>query len=186
MSSLNTWDDCEPPAEPPRITLQVANINQGVLTLAGCPRECQPCRALRSATDAGDEMDVDEITAVLLDAGLPVLICGGEPFAQASSVAQLLVSLHIQSPGLHITLYTSLAIEDILETVTEAIPAAWVILSEANVLVDHGCQLEHEQRRAINLRATWAEAWHTLVLVDGSALQRASRPIEPVRIPALS
>jgi len=151
-----------------------------VLYLAGCPIRCPGCQSPHLwPEDSGEEMDVDAVAAELLDTGLPVTISGGEPFAQAEGVNELLIKLRIQQPDLHIVVYTGFVVEDIIGTMVEAIPEMWVILSHANVLVDGPYQPEDDHdwvqwrgsanQRPINLRATWARAWRSLALLDWDA-----------------
>jgi len=173
-------------------TLRVAQINpssyvdgpgrRAVLYLAGCPIQCPGCQSRHLWPEdnepghAGLAMDVDEVAARLLDTGLPVTISGGEPLAQAAAVAELLIELRIQQPEVHIVVYTGFVVEDILDTLTQATPEIWVILQFANVLVDGPFQPEDDHdwvqwrgsrnQRPIDLRATWAQAWRFLALLD--------------------
>jgi len=170
--------------------LQVAHINpssyvdgpgqRAVLYLAGCPIRCPGCQSpYLWDENAGAATDVDQVAACLLDTGLPITISGGEPFAQAPAVAELLVDLRIQQPDLHIIVYTGFVVEDILDAIAPAMPEAWVILHAANVLVDGPFQPEddHDQvqwrgssnQRPIDLRATWERAWRSLALLDWDA-----------------
>lgn len=127
-------------------TLKVAQIlhesytdgpgRRAVLFVNGCPVMCPGCQSPHLwGLDGGTEMKVDDVAAELLDTGLPVTISGGEPFAQAEGVAELLVVLRVQRPDLHIIVYSGFVLEDILE-MSEAIPEMKVILDFASVLVD--------------------------------------------------
>lgn len=80
-------------------------------------------------------MDIAEVAAELLDTGLPITISGGEPFAQAEAVAELLVAIKIQDPGRHVIVYSGFTLEDLL-TMAEAIPEIIVMLRKADILVD--------------------------------------------------
>jgi len=104
--------------------------------LQGCPINCPGCHSpARHPADAGHEMPVDEVAARLLDVQLPVTISGGEPLLQSAAVADLVVMLHLQKPGLHIIVYTGLTYDDIM-AIAPALPGLWTIMKQVDVLVD--------------------------------------------------
>lgn len=179
-------------------TIQVAHIihsstvdgpgERAVLFVQGCPIHCPGCQSPKlQAFDGGIQMDVEAVAAELLDTGLPVTISGGEPFAQARAVADLLAVLRNQRPDLHIIVYSGFTLDDIVSLMPEMMPGAYEILCMANVLVDgpYIAELDHDKmqwrgssnQRPINLVATswWSsqpelviEDWDTQVLtIDG-------------------
>lgn len=131
----------------------VRDIRQVELRLAGCPLDCEG-RCWSACT----ERDVDEVEAEILDARLPLTICGGEPFDQAVALVDLIFKARIQNPDLHVTIRTCLAIEDILDVLYEVEPLAAGLLRLADVLVDG-------EGRRIDLPATFETGWDRLVLV---------------------
>jgi len=80
-------------------------------------------------------MDIDAVAAELLDTGLPVTVSGGEPFAQASAVAELLAVLRNQRPDLHIIVYSGFTFEQLCN-MAAFVDGVHDILIAANVLVD--------------------------------------------------
>jgi anaerobic ribonucleoside-triphosphate reductase activating protein len=106
------------------------------LFLAGCPIHCDGCQS-RHMWDvkSGFPMDVDSVAAMLLQANRPITISGGEPFAQADAVADLICELKLQDPEREILVYSGYTLEQLLLwSVSDASTA--FILRNADILVD--------------------------------------------------
>lgn len=107
-----------------------------VVLMHGCPIHCPDCQNKHLwDLDGGQEMDTDDLAAMILDSKLPLSLTGGEPFAQAEAVAELLVAIDIQDPDRHVIVYSGFTLEDLL-TMAEAIPEIIVVLRKADILVD--------------------------------------------------
>jgi len=107
-----------------------------VLYVQGCPIRCPGCQSPHLWNhEGGTSRDIDDVAAELLDTGLPVTISGGEPMAQAEAVADLLATMRVQRPNLHIVLYSGFVLEDLVE-IAPAIPAIMAALYQVDVLVD--------------------------------------------------
>ena len=137
---------------------------RAVLYTQRCPVRCPGCQSPHLwDEDGGQEMVVDQVAVELLSAGLPVTISGGEPFAQAEAVADLIATMRLQNPGLEVVVYSGFVIEDLI-LMARAIPAIWDVLAMADVLVDgpYIAALDHdrmqwrgaENQRPIDLQAT--------------------------------
>ena len=136
-------------------TLQVAHVihkshvdgpgARAVVYLQGCPIMCPSCQSPRLHDfDGGETRDVLDLARELMETGLPITISGGEPFAQAEGVANLLSILRAEGPSLHVIVYSGFVIEDLVDLIP-ASPRIYDILSLANVLVDgpYIAELDH-------------------------------------------
>jgi len=161
-----------------------------VLFLQGCPIRCPGCQN-RHLWDpkGGKEIPVEEVARRLLTTGLPVTISGGEPFAQARELAEL---LHIlKEAGVHVIVYSGFRFE-VLLSIAGAVPGIMTTLHLADVLVDGpfiaslkegaGPYRGSANQRAIDLPATFAAGevvevdWGELavsILPDGSVVSQA-------------
>jgi anaerobic ribonucleoside-triphosphate reductase activating protein len=170
-------------------TLRVASFNEksyvdgpgarAVVYLQGCLIRCEGCQSPHLwDLDGGEEWDVVDVAGKLLDTELPVTISGGEPFAQAEGVAELLVALRIQRPEIEVIVYSGYVFEDLLE-MAQAIPAISWVLENTNVLVDGPFSVQENDdfvqwrgsrnQRVIDVQATLRTAGFTmgrLVLLD--------------------
>lgn len=147
---------------------------RAALFLQGCPIHCPGCQNRHLWNpDAGHTATVDQVANVLLATGLPVTISGGEPFYQASALAELVGRL--KAAGRHVIVYTGYALEDLLD-VADAMPGVIETLEAADVLVDgpYVAGLDHDgmqwrgssNQRAIDLAATRATDWRKAVTLD--------------------
>lgn len=107
-----------------------------VLFLAGCPIRCPGCQSRHLwDPESGRELEIDEVTERLLATGLPITISGGEPFAQAQEVADLLIAIKIQEPEREILVFSGFVFEDLMR-INDVVPGARAILTVADILVD--------------------------------------------------
>jgi anaerobic ribonucleoside-triphosphate reductase activating protein len=138
-----------------------------VLYTQGCPIRCPGCQNRHLwDPEGGEEWETDDLAAVLLDSGLPVTISGGEPMLQADAVADLLATLRLQAPELHVIVYSGFVLQDLLK-MAQAIPSIEDVLMQADILVDgpYLAELDHDKvqwrgssnQRPINLHRT---AWY--------------------------
>jgi len=147
------------------ITSQVDGPGQRkVVYLQGCPIYCAGCQNRHLWNpEGGTEWETDDLAAALLDSDLPITVSGGEPFMQPEAVADLLAALRVQSPDLHVTVYSGFVLEDLME-MAPAIPSILDVLNMADVLVDGPFMrdLDHDKvqwrgsgnQRPINLHDT--------------------------------
>lgn len=163
---------------------------RAVLFLQGCPIRCPGCQN-RHLWDpqGGEEIPVEEIAARLLATGLPVTISGGEPFAQALELAELLRIL--KEADVHVIVYSGFRFE-VLMSMAEGVPGIMTSLRLADVLVDGpfitslakgaGPYRGSANQRAIDLPATFAAGkvvevdWGEIavsILPDGSVISQA-------------
>jgi anaerobic ribonucleoside-triphosphate reductase activating protein len=106
------------------------------LFLAGCPIHCDGCQN-RHMWDpqSGVAVDVDSAAAMVLQANRPITISGGEPFAQADAVADLICELKLQDPKREIIVYSGYTLQELLgRAITDGSVA--FILHNADILVD--------------------------------------------------
>ncbi|SEO24855.1 anaerobic ribonucleoside-triphosphate reductase activating protein [Amphibacillus marinus] len=103
-----------------------------VIFFAGCPHFCKGCHNPESWNIRnGSEMTVDEVVAEVLSNPLcEVTLSGGDPFFQASEVAE--VARRLKAHGKNIWAYTGYTLEQLLELGGDYVE----LLSYCDVLVD--------------------------------------------------
>ncbi len=87
-----------------------------VLFVQGCCRQCSECHNPESRTlTGGVEMSVSEVlTELCASPGLQgVVFSGGEPFLQASALAEL--GSYVREKGLQVIVYTGFTIEELID-----------------------------------------------------------------------
>jgi anaerobic ribonucleoside-triphosphate reductase activating protein len=115
-----------------------------VLFVQGCPIECPGCQNPHLWPDLdGQERSAAELVRELLTVasaaqayprtGPAITVSGGEPFAQAKSLAYLVSVLNAY--GAHIIVYTGFVWED-LWAMSEGLPEIRQVLERIDVLVD--------------------------------------------------
>lgn len=150
------------------------------LFLQGCPIHCHGCQNRHLwDPDAGTTAPTDLIASVLLATGLDLTISGGEPFYQASALAELLRTIKVEAknwvlnPERHVVVYTGYVLEDLLDA-ADVVPGVVEVLELADVLVDgpYDRSLDHDgmqwrgssNQRVIDLAATRAAGWRVVEL----------------------
>ena len=106
---------------------------RSVVFVAGCPHHCKGCHNPKSWDfNAGTEMTVEDVATELLNNELTdVTLSGGEPFAQAEELAELVDILH--DAGKDVWCYTGYTYEHLRDHGTEA---QRLLLSKVDTLVD--------------------------------------------------
>lgn len=106
---------------------------RSVLFVAGCPHHCPGCHNPESWDfGAGAEMSVEEVAEYLLCNELTdITLSGGEPFAQADELAQLVDMAH--ELGKDVWCYTGYTYEYLRDHGTDSQKA---LLSKVDTLVD--------------------------------------------------
>lgn len=106
-----------------------------VIFTQGCPHHCEGCHNPQTHPfSGGREIDTAELYERILQNPLlkGVTFSGGEPFCQASPLAQLAQQLH-ETTRLDVAVYTGYTVEQLLAS---ADPAVGDLLEQADVLID--------------------------------------------------
>lgn len=122
------------------LTLRVVDIVEGTsvdgpglrtsIYFAGCEHHCPGCHNPSTwSFDAGRDMTVDEIMAIVIENDFDVTFSGGDPMYQATAVAEL--ARHIHALGKTIWCYTGFVYEQIKDRQPYA-----ELLANIDVLVD--------------------------------------------------
>lgn len=122
------------------LTLRVVDIVEGTsvdgpglrtsIYFAGCEHHCPGCHNPSTwSFDAGRDMTVDEIMAIVIENDFDVTFSGGDPMYQAAAVAEL--ARHIHALGKTIWCYTGFVYEQIKDRQPYA-----ELLANIDVLVD--------------------------------------------------
>jgi len=121
-----------------RYTMKAANVrflgpgNRAALWVHGCPRACEGCIASDMNRTSGYLEDSPEALADwFLSTGADGLtLSGGEPFAQAESLASLVRLIRSRKPEINVIIYTGYILDELTD------PRHSGLLSEADLLID--------------------------------------------------
>lgn len=137
---------------------------------AGCRHYCQGCHNMATWDfEAGSDMTVDEIMAVIRYNGFPVTFSGGDPLYQAAAIVPL--ARQIKESGLGLWCYTGYTLDELIALDDNDINT---LLGYVDVLVD-GPFIEaqrniklrfrgSENQRLVDLKATSAS--REIILVE--------------------
>ena len=108
--------------------------NRYCLWVQGCPRRCPGCVSpTDQPLDGGYQMSIQALAAeIALSKPDGITISGGEPFLQASALAEMLVCMKEAfsfDPG--VIVYTGYCIEELKE-----VPGADALLAQTDLLID--------------------------------------------------
>jgi anaerobic ribonucleoside-triphosphate reductase activating protein len=110
---------------------------RSVVFFAGCPHRCQGCHNPESwKMENGKDMNKDQIVVDMISNELThVTLSGGEPFMQATEVAELAGEL--KSKGKNIWCYTGYTFETLLKD-----PQHYRLLTQIDIIVDGKFELD--------------------------------------------
>lgn len=110
---------------------------RSVVRFQGCPIRCAGCWVPETHDpNAGQELSTAVIAEALLAAGFDrdgVTILGGEPFAQAEALDDLVWELRARNPGIHICVYTGYTLESLRARHDQHVD---MVLALADLLID--------------------------------------------------
>jgi anaerobic ribonucleoside-triphosphate reductase activating protein len=115
---------------------------RAVICVQGCPLRCRDCIAPETlGFDGGTAMPVDELAPWLcsLTSAEGVTLSGGEPFAQAESLALLIDAVRAVRPDFTVMSYSGFT----LAALRRGTPAQRALLDRIDLLVDGPYQVAH-------------------------------------------
>ena len=137
----------------------------------GCPRRCPGCFNLESLSfEGGEAVRVGELALRCTEAGVNLVLSGGEPFEQARALAALCRLVRERRPATEILVYSGYSLEELL---APTMADARTLLAEVDLLIDG----PYDRTRPSD---------HALVGSDNQRLFFLSARIERTRVEALS
>jgi anaerobic ribonucleoside-triphosphate reductase activating protein len=106
-----------------------------VIFTQGCPHQCPYCHNPESwDANGGKEFTVRQIVRLIRQQKKPkqgITLSGGEPFIQASELAELALAAH--QTGLDVVTYTGYTYEQLIEDPSDGVKA---LLAASDILID--------------------------------------------------